>query len=80
MKLTVHAAKIPENAQSLTPTQRRLRGVQYLNACNDKRWIAPPSELLGSPQLQRCEACAVVVSYQPGRSDQRASIRPRHQS
>lgn len=61
---TVHAAKIPESAQSLTPAERRLRGVQYVNACNDKPWVPLPDSV-AVVSASACENCKIVVSYQP---------------
>lgn len=80
-KFVVHAAKIPESAQELSPVQRRERGVWYVNACDGKKWNHAPDGSLEEPwTVEACESCKVIVSYQPppGRSAPRASLRSRH--
>ncbi len=80
MKYTVHAAKIPEYAQLWTPERRRLEGIQYINACDEKQWFPAPDGLLEPWNVIPCETCKLIVAHQPGRSAKRAAIRPRHQS
>lgn len=74
----MHAAKIPEQFRDLSPEARRIMGVAYVNACDDKKWVPAPDALYEPWTLKACERCKLIVSHQPGRSAQRAPIRPRH--
>jgi hypothetical protein len=80
-QFTVHAAKIPERFQQLTPDQRRALGVFYVNSCDEKKWIHAPDGSFEEPwTVVPCEACKMIVAHQPAaprRSAARAPIRPR---
>lgn len=60
MKVTVHAAKIPEAIQARSKQTRLLAGDGYVNACDDKPFSPLP---LGTPpsDVQVCPACQYIV-------------------
>ena len=78
MRLVVHAAKIPEYAQSWSRERRALEGIQYVNACNDKKWIPAPDMLHAPWEAHACAQCSLIIKMQPGRSASGAAIRSRH--
>lgn len=75
-KVTIHAAKIPEELQKLPPEMRAAAGnMEYVNLCDDRPWSRVPLET-PMTEVRRCPACAYIMTKQPGRRDPSASIRP----
>lgn len=79
-RMTVHAAKIPEAAQLLNQASRRTKGVEMVNACDDKPWVGVPQGFPAS-NVRACSNCArIVEANRSRRSDESAAIRPRRPS
>jgi hypothetical protein len=73
IRLIVHAAKVPESAQSLSKEARRLLGVEMVNACDDKPWQHVPIDF-PREDVAPCQACALIVRENRRRSENSASI------
>lgn len=76
MRFTVHAAKIPERFEGLSPEARRLYGAYYVNACDDRRWHPAPDALHEPWTVVPCEVCKRIIDSQPSRINTRAPFRP----
>lgn len=75
IRLIVHAAKIPESAQSLSPEARTLLGVEKVNACDDKPWRHVPIDF-PREEVAPCHACMLIVeaNRRARRSDDSAAV------
>lgn len=62
MKVTIHAAKIPEAIQARGKFERMLAGdMVYVNACDDKPW-KDLSKTVNPIDLTPCPACQYIVA------------------
>lgn len=65
---TVHAAKIPEGAREFTRGGRVQRGVEMVNACDNKPWVIKPEDVPVT-MVDVCQRCKVLVEYTRARRD-----------
>lgn len=70
---TVHAAKIPEHAQHLTEYVRKIKGIEMVNACDNKPWTSVPLDFPRS-EVAVCARCSLIVEQDRRRRGGGASI------
>lgn len=70
IRLIVHAAKIPESAQTISAETRALLGVEKVNACDDRPWRHVPIDFPRS-DVAPCRACMLIMEANRSRRPNR---------